>query len=110
SVGVSGDLVVVGAPGDLENAKDSGAVYVFSRNQGGAGLWGQLNRLLPSDATDFQEFGFSVSIDKVLIGVGAHRDRDNGIKSGAAYIYARNYPGLAPWTELEKLVPPDGDK
>jgi VCBS repeat-containing protein len=110
SVGVSGDLVVVGAPADSENGKRSGAVYVFSRDQGGAGLWGQLNRLLPSDSTDSQEYGFSVSIDKELIAVGAHRDRDNGIRSGAAYIYARNYPGVAPWTELEKIVPPDGDR
>jgi hypothetical protein len=42
SVSISGDTVVVGSPNDDDNGRSSGSAYVFGRDQGGAGAWGQV--------------------------------------------------------------------
>ena len=109
AVGVSGDLIIVGAPDDDPDFVVAGSAYVFSRDEGGINQWGQVRKLLPFDGEDGDEFGFSVTIDGELMAVGTHLDYDGNSqsddKAGAVYLYARNYPGLAPWSLLEKLVP-----
>ena len=45
SVAVSGDTAVVGARYDGDNGTGSGSAYVFERNEGGTGSWGQVAKL-----------------------------------------------------------------
>ena len=48
SVAISGDTAIVGA--DFEGGGAAGAVYIFQRDQGGADNWGEVKKLLASDA------------------------------------------------------------
>ena len=113
AVAISGDLIIAGVPYDKTNSNRTGSAYVFARNQGGPGQWGQANKFLPFDGGDGDEFGFSVTIDGELMAITSHLDYDSsdGEFAGAVYLYARNYPGVAQWSLLEKLMPLhfDGD-
>src|SRR6202022_3594709 len=83
SVATNGEPVGVGAYGKNSN---TGAAYVFERNQGGAENWGQVKILTPSDAAANDRFGWSVAIDVDTVVVGALVKDSN---RGAAYIFKR---------------------
>ncbi|WP_419634052.1 FG-GAP repeat protein [Thiolapillus sp.] len=108
SVSISGDWAVVGAYADSDNGGQSGSAYLFYRNSGGAGNWGQVKKLLPADGAAADYFGESVAISGDTIIVGAWLDDDNGSASGSAYIFSRNQGGTDNWGQVKKLLPSDG--
>ena len=108
SVAISGDTVVVGAPSDDDKGEDSGATYVFERDQGGIGNWGQGAKLLASDDAAADRFGVSVAISGDTMVVGAVFDGDNGIDSGSAYVFERDQGGTDNWSQVTKLLASDG--
>ncbi|MEW8119854.1 MAG: cadherin-like beta sandwich domain-containing protein [Candidatus Thiodiazotropha sp.] len=115
SVAISGDTLVVGAPGEDSSprggednnwAEDSGAAYVFTRS---AGIWSQQAMLKaknpdedsiwihPGDTTD--QFGESVAISDDTLVVGAPTedsstsggaDDNSTTDAGAAYVFTRS--------------------
>ena len=93
SVSISGDTVVVGAHLDDDDGGDSGSAYIFERNHGGEGNWGQSAKLTASDGAESDKFGWSVSVSGDTIVVGAFLDDDNGSDSGSAYIFERDLGG-----------------
>ncbi|MBL9170912.1 MAG: alpha/beta fold hydrolase [Verrucomicrobiales bacterium] len=128
SVAVSGDTVVVGAPGEdsdttgvnstaNEMAYGSGAAYVFVRS---AGVWTQQAYLKPAAVGTTQEhdaFGTSVAVsgDTVVVGAPGESSSTTGVNStpneilregggffGAAYVFVRS-AGL--WTQQAYLKP-----
>jgi len=108
SVAINGDFVVVGAPGSNTRGVDSGAAYIFGRDQGGASNWGQVTKLSPSDGTGGDYFGFSVSAGFEEVLIGAYGDDDQGSLSGSAYLFQRDEGGFDNWGLLKKLMPDDG--
>ena len=107
SVAISGDFVVVGANfGDGLEA-DSGAAYIFGRNQGGDDTWGQVTKLTALDGQSADMFGYSVALDGDYVVVGAAGKRGDGFFRGAAYIYNRNQGGDDNWGEVVKLTSSD---
>ena len=98
SVAVSGDTVVVGAPGADAGDLDTGAAYVFVR-EGGA--WIQRAKLVADDAAREDIFGASVAVSGDTAVVGARYDDDAAQSSGSAYVFERD--GDA-WTQRAKLV------
>ena len=105
SVSISDDTAVIGA---IYN-DDSGSAYVFQRDQGGINNWGQLTKLLASDAAAGDTFGISVSISGNTVVVGASHDDDNGLGSGSAYVFQRDQGGSNTWGQLpNKLLASDG--
>jgi hypothetical protein len=50
---------------------NSGAAYVFGRDQGGVDNWGQITKINVADGTPGDHFGNSVSIDGNTLIVGA---------------------------------------
>ena len=108
SVSISGDTVVVGASGHDANGEDSGSAYVFERNHGGVGTWGQVAKLLASDGADRDFFGCSVSISVDTLVVGASEDDDHGDETGSAYVFERDHGGVGVWGEVVKLLASDG--
>ncbi|MCA9184417.1 MAG: Ig-like domain-containing protein [Pirellulaceae bacterium] len=108
SVAIDGDTVVVGAWIADANGNNSGAAYVFQKDQGGADNWGQVQRLTGSDTTAADKFGFSVAISGDTVVVGAHEDDPSGSASGAAYLFQRNQGGTDNWGEVVKLIASDG--
>jgi uncharacterized repeat protein (TIGR01451 family) len=100
SVSVSGDRAVVGAPSDPLRS-DTGAVYVFVR---AAGVWSEEQKLLASDGTTNDFFGYSIALDGNTIVVGARSDDAPPVDAGSAYVFVQSG---AVWIEQQKLVAPD---
>ena len=76
--------------------QNCGAVYLFERNQGGADNWGQVKKLIASDADEDDGFGTSVAIsgDTVVVGAPSEDGTPGHTNRGAAYVFERNYrPG-----------------
>lgn len=101
SVSISGEYVIVGAPRDDDNGNISGSAYMFKRS---GVSWRREAKLLPSDGSAQDFFGFSVSISKNYAVVGSFFDDDNGTNSGSAYLYERT----TKWTQVEKFHASDG--
>ena len=104
SVSISGDTLVVGA----RNNNSNGAAYLFERDAGGAGYWGQVAKLTASDGAAYDYFGTAVSISGDTVVIGADGDADSGYGSGSAYLFERPVTGWADMTETAKLTASDG--
>jgi outer membrane protein assembly factor BamB len=106
SVAIDGDTVVVGA---LVKDSNTGAAYIFKRNQGGAENWGQVKKLTASDAAANSLFGSSVSINADTVAVGAYGSVPGSsyVSVGAAYIFERNQGGTENWGQVQKLTASD---
>lgn len=105
-VAISGDTIVVGAPGEDSMGSNGGAVYIFERNEGGQNNWGEVAKLTSSDEEEGDFFG-SVDIDGNTIVVGAKYENGEGISRGAVYIFERNQGGVDIWGEVTKLTASD---
>ena len=92
-VAISGDVAVVGA--FLENAGgfQAGAAYIFLRDQGGADNWGEVKKLIASDAEPGDAFGWGAALNGDTIVVGAPRGDDGGSNAGEAYVFRRHEGG-----------------
>jgi len=102
SVSVDGNIIVVGVPGDDDDGADSGSAYVFIPGKNG---WSEGTRLIASDSSAGDMFGWSVSVEGDTIVIGAPCDDDNGYNSGSAYVFVRDKKG---WSEEAKLTAGDG--
>jgi uncharacterized repeat protein (TIGR01451 family) len=102
SVAISGDTVVVGAPGQRVGLTYSvGAAYVFVRS---GGLWFMQQKLVP-DGVASSAFGTAVAITGERVVVGAPRDSSAGPRAaGAAYVFVRQG---ATWIREQKLLASD---
>jgi hypothetical protein len=101
AVAVSGDTAVVGAIGDDDAGRDSGAAYVFVRS---GTRWSQQQKLTASEAASNDLFGISVAVSGDTAVVGAYADDDAGGDSGAAYVFVRS--GTR-WRQQQKLTASD---
>jgi len=97
SIAMSGDRVVVGARASSFVGDGLGAAYVYTRD---GFTWTEEAILSASDEDESDFFGYSVSVNGDLIGVGASNDEENGSTTGAAYLY--RFDGEA-WNEEQKL-------
>ncbi len=100
SVAISGDLAIVGAPGDRDYGPDSGSAYLFDGSIG----WSQVVKLTASDGAAVDRFGHALAISGDLAIVGAPLDDDDGPDSGSAYVF----DGSAGWSQVAKITPLDG--
>ncbi len=137
SVSISGDLLVVGAPGEdsdstgvngdqnNEDSLDAGAAYVFGRN---GTNWSQQAYLKasntePSASELYKEyFGSSVAIsgeivvvgapleDSAAVGVNGNQADDSAQKSGAAYLFVRSQTEWTQWAYLKASNTGAGDQ
>jgi hypothetical protein len=108
SVSISGDTAVAGAYPDDSEQSAPGWAYVYQRNHGGAGNWGEVAILSASDGADGDKFGQSVSISGDTIVVGAY-EHDISYYSGCgtAYVFERDAGGPDTWGQVAKLMASD---
>jgi hypothetical protein len=98
------DRLAVGAWVDDSPLADAGSVYLFERNKGGPERWGQVAKLIASDAASSWNLGTAVALDGNTV-VAAATGADDG---GAVYIFEQEADGQ--WAETAKLTrPPDPD-
>jgi hypothetical protein len=108
SVGISDNQIVVGAYYDGDNGYQSGSAYVFTKPENGWKDMTETAKLLPSDGSTGDYFGYSVDISKDIVVVGARNDDDNAKNCGSAYIFQRPLHGWENGTETAKLTASDG--
>jgi hypothetical protein len=89
AVAIAGDYIYVGAPDDdNERGFAAGSVYIFKKND--AGQWLFETRLMASDGTVQDRFGYAVAAESNTLAVSAWYADTNGINStGAVYAFGR---------------------
>jgi len=110
SVGVSGDLIIVGADWKHEAGVEKGAAYVYGRDQGGPENWGLIKKLSAEDLAAVDAFGASVSISDTHALVGAPGADGSVQDLGAVYVFARDLGGADAWGEAGKILPYDANE
>jgi len=100
SVAIDGDVAVAGVPYDnIGTNLSPGSAYVFART---GTAWTQHAKLLASDGSDSDSFGYSVAVSADTIIVGAMNDQ-TATGLGSAYVFARDG---ATWPEQAHLFAP----
>ena len=100
SVAISGETIVVGAPGaDIGANENQGAAYTFVR---GGASWSQQAKLTAGDGEAGELFGLPVAISGGTVAVGVFSD--NG-SQGSAYTFVRS--GVS-WSQQAKFAAGDG--
>jgi hypothetical protein len=95
AVAVYSDTVAVGAYATTPG----GVVYIYERDAGGPGAWGETAQLFPDAPVYGAGFGESVSLDDDLLAVGAYAGGDY---SGYAYIF-QQLPDSDQWQRLTRF-------
>lgn len=103
----SGGRLIVGAPGEADPGRATGAAYVHERNFGGADSWTARVKLQAPDREQDDEFGAAVAIDGTVAVVGAPREDTSGGSAGSVYVFEKDLGGLDRWGFLGKLQPAD---
>jgi hypothetical protein len=106
-VALDGDFALVGAPRADAGGTDRGSAYLFGRDFGGAGAWGEVKRLAPNAPTDDSWFGNAVAIEGSLAVVGEAWNDGTGTNRGAAYVFGRDTGGTDNWGEIKRLSASD---
>ncbi len=104
SVDLNGDTAVIGRGAVGSDIPSSGSAYIFTRNA--QDVWTEQQKLIASDKSPEDLFGWSVAMNGNTIVVGAMGDDTYGNNFGSAYVFARNTQGI--WAEQQKLFPSDG--
>ena len=107
SVAISGNKIVVGAPGDPAlGTGDPGEAYLFVRSNG---QWNQV--AIMRDAHGFlgDRFGESVAIDGDTIIIGAPSSDENGVDTGQIYSYTIDSGSLSNPQMIRASDGADGD-
>ncbi len=113
SVSISGDYAIVGAYNEEHNAvgEDSlsvaGSAYIYKRV---GETWSQQQKIVASDRSSDDNFGYSVSISSDSAIVGAYGENHDVLgnnelnNSGSAYIYVKTGET---WVQQQKIVASD---
>ena len=101
---IDGDYIVTGGTSDdSDSLSNSGAVYIFKKDEG-VETWTQQATLRAPTPIANGSFGNKTRINGSIIIVGQPNDGDNGANAGAVYIYQRS--GTT-WSFVKKFYSSD---
>lgn len=102
SVAISDDTLLVGSSSDSIAGRDQyeGSAYVFVRS---GSSWSEQAKLVASERSEGDLFGFSVDLDDDVAAIGARQSNPGRI--GAAYVFRR---AGSIWSQEQRLQPSDG--
>lgn len=110
-VAISEDHIAVGAPrADVGSTIRQGAVYVYSRDEGGSNNWGLVKKVTAVDGAQEDNFGYSISLSGDLLLVGAEGDDILYQNQGSAYLFGRDEGGANNWGLVKKMAASDAQK
>lgn len=98
AIALDNGIVAVGARHDDDNGTNSGSAYLFNAYTGQ-----EIVKLVPNDGAAGDEFGSSIAMAGGIVAVGTPGKGDNGVGSGAAYLF-----NAMTGAQLAKLLPDDG--
>lgn len=103
AVVLNGDDALVGAPRRYSGDGQSGAAYVFNRNTGSAGNWGEDAFLIPDQGTPNMDFGAALAIQGDLLSIGAPlEDLSEPGTDGSVHVYRRTQ---GQWQHVQRIAP-----
>jgi hypothetical protein len=102
-VSISGNTVVLGAPGCNTN---QGASYVFVKPASGWTDTTQVAKLTASDGSQYDDLGEAVTVSGTTIAVGAP-NAVSGTVVGKAYVFVEPSGGWANMTQTAEMYPSD---
>lgn len=107
SVAITEDFLAVGTSEQVPVAGQTGAVYIYRRQEGGADNWGEWMRLTPTNLTGSSRFGYSVAMHGDLLAVGAPDATLPGgaASAGAVLLFKRHQGGSNAWGEIMRWSP-----
>jgi hypothetical protein len=103
-VSISGDLIAAGAGQYDSPNQPAGSVFLFEKNAGGAGNWGQTKTLVAPDGPSDNRFGAKLDLDGDRLAVAALRADTNLNPTGAVHIFERNQGGAGAWGAVAKVT------
>ena len=103
SVSVDGQYVLVGADWSDAAGQNTGSAYLFHRDAGGPGNWGQVKQLLPGAGGPADKFGHSVALDGPIALIGSPLNDQYGSDAGQAYVFEQNAGGAGNWGEMARI-------
>ncbi|MBO1320336.1 LamG-like jellyroll fold domain-containing protein [Acanthopleuribacter pedis] len=104
ALSIDGHTLVVGAIGNDAFGDSAGSAYIFERNYGGEGNWGEVKKIIGSNSTNGSSFGVSTSISGDTLVVGANDEFGLGTRNGVAYVFERNEGGANNWGQVSRLL------
>ena len=106
SVAISGDSIVLGAPGDdIDSRWNQGSAYIFKRTVGPLfTFWSQKQKLTAGDGAGNDNFGSSVAISADTVVVGAPL---KNFWRGVVYVFGPDWIGPN-WIQQARLTANDG--
>ena len=102
SVGLSGNIAVIGAFRGEVDEIETGTAYIYERIDG---VWTFVTKIMADDRAESDMFGHDVAISGEIVVIGADSHDDLGSLSGAAYLFEK-VEGV--WTQTKKLLADDG--
>jgi hypothetical protein len=103
-----GTRLVVGSYFDSQAGDFAGAAYLFEAGMDG---WIESGKLVSSDISVFDLFGWSVALDETTLVVGALFDNEGAQNAGGAYAFdiaQSNFPPVAdPGATVTRVIAPD---
>ncbi|MFK8011132.1 MAG: Ig-like domain-containing protein [Marinicellaceae bacterium] len=99
---LSGDTLLVSSLYDRDYGISSGSAYIFDFSNT---TWTESTKLRGDTGGQYNSFGNSVSVSGDLAVIGVQTEDDNGLKSGAAYVYALK---SGSWVQEDRLTASDG--
>jgi hypothetical protein len=103
SIDISNNRMVIGAPGDEQNNKERGSVYIFEYDEA-ASLWGETTKLSVDEEAGDSVFGVSVDLDNNSLLIGSFNQVSFTGTPGSAYLFDME---LGNWSLTKKLSPND---
>jgi hypothetical protein len=98
SLSSDGNILVIGAPFNDGNGKDSGHVRVYRNNNGS---WEQIGTDINGEAVgDGSGWSVSISSNGSIIAIGAPFNDGNGINSGHVRVYNNNNNNNSVWEQV----------
>lgn len=101
SLSVDGDNLLIGSYKTNGTSTDSGAAYLYGRNQGGTDNWGLVKTITESTAA-YDYFGLSCDISGNYAIIGAGQDGPSN--EGRAYIFSKDQGGTDNWGLIQTLT------
>lgn len=106
SVSLQGDSLIISAPYADGTVTDTGAIYIFEKNQTIPNQWDETDKLIASDGQSADEFGWEITTSDSSIAAGGRRNddlcpTDPTCDAGSVYLYT---PILPTEVAIEKRV------
>jgi hypothetical protein len=107
SIDASGNTLLIGTY--IDDANSFGKAYIFRRDHGGTGNWGEIATLKPKKTEETGNlFGNAVALEGSFSVIGARKDGYNGYQSGTTYLY-KSSDNNQNWVFIGNLDASDGD-